>query len=268
MEADLDSNKNTVLQLASIFPVNPKPEKEIKLRRRRSIIREFSLNTSTHGIPGIARSESIHNRIFWTVAFLAFLGIMLYFIVEAIRAYFAYPTQTSVELKSERSQFFPAFTFCNGGGLRSDILKSLYTASTNVSNITNSVNSAMNLVIFLRILLPELINTGQSLDPFLFSLQSMLISCTYAGMACTAKDFTSFFSASYGRCYTFNAKTKTNTLLYSYSNSGLGVLSLRLYLYDHLYTSYVNEGKLNISEFVRTKLLLLVFRRSYDGYGS
>ncbi|CAF1035211.1 unnamed protein product [Adineta steineri] len=41
-------------------------------RRARSIIREFSLNTSTHGIPGIARSQSILNRIFWAISTLIF----------------------------------------------------------------------------------------------------------------------------------------------------------------------------------------------------
>ena len=45
----------------------PKSKEEIndgkRMRRRRSILQEFSVNTSTHGIPGIARSESVTNRI-------------------------------------------------------------------------------------------------------------------------------------------------------------------------------------------------------------
>ena len=49
-----------------------------KRPRRRSIIREFCLNTSTHALPSIARSESIHNRLFWSISFLAFLAIMIY----------------------------------------------------------------------------------------------------------------------------------------------------------------------------------------------
>ena len=53
-----------------------------KRRRARSIINEFFLNTSTHGLPGIARSESIHNRLFWIATLSCFTGIMLYFITQ------------------------------------------------------------------------------------------------------------------------------------------------------------------------------------------
>jgi len=270
----MNPHESVIQQAAVIFPVNPPPKKDARLRRRRSIIREFSLNTSTHGIPGIARSESIHNRIFWTVAFVIFLGIMLYFIVETIRAYFEYPTQTSVELKSERSQLFPAFTFCNGGGVRYDMVLQAYLNYMQTSNLTDPSStdvSSLTLLQFIMSYLPILINSGLPIDVYTFSIESMLIQCTYAESSCTAKDFTSFYSATYGRCYTFNAKTKNNTLLYSYSNSGLGVLSLRLYLYDHLYITYRSEGRRKVfTEFscVIPVYFVYIYRRSYDGYGS
>ncbi|CAF0819816.1 unnamed protein product [Adineta steineri] len=50
---------------------------ESKLHQSRSIIREFSLNTSMHGIAGISRSQSIHNRIFWSIAILIFTVLAL-----------------------------------------------------------------------------------------------------------------------------------------------------------------------------------------------
>ncbi|CAF5142835.1 unnamed protein product, partial [Rotaria sp. Silwood1] len=63
----------TIKHIATVFPVDAEALKpDLKLHRRRSIIRDFSLNTSTHGIPGIARSQSIHNRIFWIVSTLVF----------------------------------------------------------------------------------------------------------------------------------------------------------------------------------------------------
>lgn len=239
----MDSEKHIAIQLASIVPVNPTSKKEIKLRRRRSIIREFGLNTSTHGIPGIARSESIPNRIFWSIAFIAFTGVMLYFIVEAIIAFYQYPTQTSVSFVSERSQYFPAFTFCNTGGTRFDALMNAYKNYLNASNMTNINLTDTVMLTFMKNLLPNLINTGQSIDPYVFSLDATMMSCTYASLPCSANDFTSFYSASYGRCYTFNAKTSSNSLYYSYSNSGVGVLTLRLYLYNHLFVTLISEGK-------------------------
>ena len=95
-------------------------------RRRRSIIREFALNTSTHALPGIARSQSKHNRIFWSISFLTFTGIMIYFVVQSLRNYFQYPTQTSVSIVVERSQIFPAVTICNYGAGRSDMSSAEY----------------------------------------------------------------------------------------------------------------------------------------------
>lgn len=247
------------MQIASIFPVNPTPKKESKLRRRRSIIGEFASNTSTHGIPGIARSKSMQNRLFWSVVFLVFAGIMMYFIVEAILAYFQYPTQTSVAVNNERLQYFPAFTFCNGGGIRYDVLLRAYLNYTNMTNLTDpsGINvPASTMLNFLMTFLPTLVNSGQSIEPFVFTLESMLISCTYGRNACSHNDFTSFYSASYGRCYTFNAKTNNHTLYYSYSTSGQGILALRLYLHSQLYVSFMSEGKYLTMEFVVSMMFL------------
>ena len=115
--------------------------------------------------------------------------------------------------------------------------------TSNLTDPSSTDVSSLTLLQFIMSYLPILINSGLPIDVYTFSIESMLIQCTYAESSCTAKDFTSFYSATYGRCYTFNAKTKNNTLLYSYSNSGLGVLSLRLYLYDHLYITYRSEGR-------------------------
>ena len=88
----MDPNANVIIQMSNLHPVNSNVKEEAKMHRRRSIIQEFSLNTSTHGIPGIARSTSVINRVFWSIVFLVFTGVMLYFTIQAIRAYFEYPT--------------------------------------------------------------------------------------------------------------------------------------------------------------------------------
>jgi len=93
-------------------------KKPQKSGRRRSIIREFCLNTSAHGVPAIARSQSIHNKLFWLICFTAFFETAMYFIVREIFSYFDYPTQTSVDIISEWPQYFPAFTVCNVAPVR------------------------------------------------------------------------------------------------------------------------------------------------------
>ncbi|CAF4006994.1 unnamed protein product, partial [Adineta steineri] len=46
------------MSLATVFVINSQTLKiQRNPRRRRSIIRQFALTTSAHGIPGIARSQ-------------------------------------------------------------------------------------------------------------------------------------------------------------------------------------------------------------------
>ncbi|CAF1331132.1 unnamed protein product [Rotaria sordida] len=112
-----------------------------KARGTRSIIREFSLNTSTHGIPGIARSRSIQNRIFWCISTLIFTGVMIFFITQSIRAYFEYPSQTSVSIAVEWPQAFPAVTICNYSPLRYDRFIGSFLNYTNTLNLTNTTDT-------------------------------------------------------------------------------------------------------------------------------
>ena len=111
---------------------------ETSKSRRRSIIREYALNTSTHGLFGIARSRSKHNCIFWTITFLISTSIMLYFVTESIKSYFEYASTTSVSIVVERTQTFPAVTFCNYAPARYDRIIGPFLNYTNSNNLTNT----------------------------------------------------------------------------------------------------------------------------------
>ncbi|CAF3716245.1 unnamed protein product [Rotaria sp. Silwood1] len=219
----------------------PKPSKP----RRMSIVREFALNTSTHGLPGIARSQSKHNCIFWTCSFLIFTGVMIYFVSQSIRNYFQYPTQTSVSVVVERSQTFPAVTICNYSPIRYDTFIAdflNYTTSINVTNINDTTfteQQTSQIYNFLR----DKLNINESMDEYFFSLEFMLIECSYNNQQCRADDFTFFLSSKYGRCYTFNAKTKdlnNSKIRQTNDDGGSGKLILRLYAHSDLYVPYVS----------------------------
>ncbi|CAF3823949.1 unnamed protein product [Adineta steineri] len=219
-----------------------------KWRRRHSIVREFSLNTSTHGIPGIARSESIHNRVFWSISFIGFAAIMVYFIVKAISAYFGYPTQFNLDVVSEWPQYFPAVTICNSSPLRFDKFIEPFLNYTNSLNLTNS-NDTSTLsslqATYISDFLIDKINKNVSLESMFYSLSSMLYKCTYNGLPCSTADFISFTTASYGRCYTFNAKminSNGDNLRYGNDNAGNGILELEFYIHSHQYVPYFTTG--------------------------
>ncbi|CAF4485928.1 unnamed protein product, partial [Rotaria magnacalcarata] len=215
--------------------------------RRLAIIREFALNTSTHGLPGIARSQSKHNCIFWTISFLIFTGIMTYFVTRSIQNYFQYPTQTSVSVFVERSQVFPAVTFCNYSPARFDRLIEPflnYTNSINATNTSDTETFTQEQAFLLRSYLQHQVNTRQSFAEYFFSLDTMLIECFYNTKRCTRDDFINFISSTHGKCYTFNAKSKSTnetSLRYTNDNGGSGKLILRLYAQSHLYVPHITD---------------------------
>lgn len=216
------------------------------VHRRRSIVRDFALTTSAHGIPGIARSRTLPNRLFWSICFVAFASITLYFVTREIRAYFSYSTQTSVDMTSEWPQHFPAFTFCNLAPVRYDrfITPFLnYTASLNISDLTDSNSFTSAHMKHLFDFFQMKINRNESLDDFFFPLSSMLIRCTFNNVPCYASNFTSFSLPSYGLCHTFNAKRKgVANVYFSDEYGGTGNLNLRLYAHSHQYVPFVREG--------------------------
>ena len=251
--------EETIQHVATVFPIRSEALKDEKylFSRRRSILREFSLNTSTHGIPGIARSRSVPNRVFWSVSLVIYTSIMLYFIIQSIRQYFQYPTQTSVSIDLEWPQNFPAVTICNYSPLRYDLFSDPFLAYIRAEHPTR-VNASdrfspehANLI---RDFFQYKLNRGESLLDYFYSLESMLISCVYNGLNCSEKDFIAFLSPHFGLCYTLNAKTdqiRNGTLYTNTDNGQPGSLELRLYVHSHQYVPYFSDGTSNGSCCVR-----------------
>ncbi|CAF4932388.1 unnamed protein product [Rotaria sp. Silwood1] len=165
------------MRVATVCPINKTTiEPDRKRHEWRSIIQEFALNTSTHGIPGIARSQI-----------------------------------------SEWPQNFPAFTICNVARIRYDQFIIPFLNYTNELNITNTNDT-----------------TSFSL------LQAKYVNEFFR--LCSASDFTSFSSSSYGLCYTFNAKLKNMTdVRKSNEYGGSGKLELSFYVHSHQYVPYTTE---------------------------
>ena len=255
--------------MAMAWIPNPEiPNSDKKRRRVGSIVKEFGLNTSTHGIPGIARSESTHNRIFWTVCLLIFSGVMVYFVTEAILAYYAYPTQTSVSIILEWPQAFPAVTVCNYSPFRYDQFIGPFLNYTNMRNLTNTTDTSHFTVeqsYYIQDFLTYKLNQNESLNDLFYSLDSMMMYCNYNGMSCEASNFTWFISPNYGLCYTFNALLKTtgqDGLKYNADNGSSGILQLRFYVHQHQYVPYLSKGSSRMSTNILREIL---FSRCWYG---
>ena len=258
-------NQTTVQHLTKIFNADKNalaPTESPK--RRRSIIREFSLNTSTHGIPGIARSRSIGNCLFWTIALIGFATVMIIFIVQSFRDYFAYPTQTSVNVVVQRTQPFPAFSFCNYSPVRFDLFIEPFLNYTNSRNLTNTNDTSTISAAqanYVRDFFRDSWHKEKNVSRFLFSLNSIMIGCYYNGIKCNANDFTSFFSSKHGFCYTFNAKTKLNdSRIRQTTDSGeTGILDMQLYTHSHQYVPYIANSKFSYHGELRDRKCLVFY---------
>lgn len=242
------SNK-VIDQVATVFPINAEALKpEPKFQRSRTIIKDFSLNTSTHGVPGIARSLSMPNRVFWSIASIVFLGIMLYFIISAMVTYLKYPTQTTIDVVQRWPLAFPAVTICNYFPLRYDQFIGPFLNYTNAMNWTNTTDTSSfsrEQTAYISPFLLDLTVRNIDYSPILYPLDAMLISCSYNSMPCTAANFTSFTSQKYGACYTFNAKAKNlpnGGVRYNSDNGDSGTFQLELYVHRHQYIPYTTKG--------------------------
>lgn len=242
--------QTSISHIKRIVPAEQDNSKsEVKSQSRRNILREFGLNTSTHGVPGIARSETWPNRVYWTVITVVFTGIMVYFVAESISNYLDYPTQTVVSIEELSDPLFPAVSLCNYSPLRYDRFIGPFLNYSRHFNLTKDPNATTftvehvpHLASFFRY---KLIN-NESLIDYFYSLDSMLLSCTYNERNCSSQDFISFNTSKFGQCYTFNARSKhiNNGQLHTmFEYGGEGVLELELYIHRHQYVPYVSKGR-------------------------
>jgi hypothetical protein len=214
-----------------------------------AIIIDYCLNASTHGLLGIVRSDSLHNRVFWSISFLGFTAVMAYFVVSAIIDYFEYPTNIDVDIVNEWPQYFPAVSLCNASPIRMDQFMGPFLNYTNSRNFTHT-NDTTTLSAyqsqFIWTFVVDEINNNQQPSGFLYSLSSMLYSCSFNSEPCSAADFIPFLSAEYGLCYTFNAKLKNSinsNVRYANEYGGNGELDLSLYVHSDQYLPYISQSE-------------------------
>ena len=214
----------------------------------RSIMREFLLNTSAHALPWIARSKSIQNRIFWSISFIVFTGIMIFFVIRAIMDYYEYPTKFNTNFVEEWPQYFPAVSICHASAIRLDRLLGPYLNYTkslnlNVSNDTKIWSSQD--ASYIHGFIAEKLNRNESLLNYYFSLSSMMQSCSFNSEPCSAADFISFLSPSFGLCHTFNARLKNSSndsVRYASQHGGDGKLDMIFYIHHHQHIPFLEEG--------------------------
>ncbi|XP_071794574.1 acid-sensing ion channel 1A-like [Asterias amurensis] len=173
-------------------------------------------NCGAHGLPNIARSASYHRRIVWALLFVSSLVFFVVNTMSMFSTFRSYEVAVNVELEYEREVKFPAVTLCNlnritlHGMYMFEELRAFfkyYHHTTSIESTEEVVDfsltdhyydislAALNIVA--KMPYEERFSTGHNLT-------SMLLTCTFEGYTCRPTNFTQFYNAIYGNCYTFN----------------------------------------------------------------
>ena len=167
----------------------------------KGVVVEIATNSSTHGLPNIARTNSFFLKIMWFIFTVLCTSICLYLNVKTILNYLDYEVVTKISVINQIPAPFPTITICSLNMLATDY------AIEYTTNMTKSLLEQAKLYD-----LPEYSENFSIFDPELYryiivssaadqrmndqqrkalgiSLEKMMIKCIYNFQPCQSSDF-------------------------------------------------------------------------------
>ena len=205
--------------------------------------KEWSSETSYHGIPKIMSEKSKIRRFMWALFFIASLFGCIFVTATSLIDYYKYKTSISINHYQDSQTTLPAITICNMNPFKIDQVgeyfkenplgNELYDGC--IKNITNNwhnrcfkKNETHILNYYIRSFRGLLANNKSlavNRSKYSFNLkEDMLLSCLYNLQPCSADNFTEFWSNVYGNCYTFGDGKNNPVLKSSGTGSFLGLI--------------------------------------------
>jgi hypothetical protein len=231
MDSTIETKQNPLPSLFASFKV---------------IIVEWFLSTTAHALPNIFRTGNILLKMIWLCCFLACFSYCIVSVVTTINNYTTYPSYINTKIIQEIPSQFPAITICNQKTVNTT--KSISYLNTNVPNLPQFIfDTTFEYIITQQYVTRSIINDDKTLTVITrkelgFKLEDMLVSCFFNYKSCSASDFTYFYDASNGNCYTFNKGVYDNGTTYDKKNVSIAGplygLVLELYLGDPTVDSY------------------------------
>ncbi|XP_071490087.1 epithelial sodium channel subunit alpha-like [Diadema antillarum] len=83
-----------------------------------SLLGDFAMTTTAHGIPRVYSAKSVVEKLFWICAFCGCLGVFLFQGTKLLQDFMSYPYTTRTDIITESSLRFPAITVCNVNMMR------------------------------------------------------------------------------------------------------------------------------------------------------
>lgn len=180
------------------------------------IVKLFS-HSSIDGVPQIVTSRNRLQTCIWLLSFLCAVAYCASLIIDSVISYYNFDVVYDLSIVDTHQVEFPGITFCNVNlldytnvklkklmnrtdwplDLSEDFLTNLDRFNYTRQNMTNTLAEvAYSMTNIFKI------NTNYSVG--FYSLNQMLISCTFNGRTCNTSYFITRPTRNYGVCYVFN----------------------------------------------------------------
>ena len=256
-----NTNKVTVREIKNVETQKEKqPEKgNIFL----NITKEVLLNSTSHGLPNILRSESLTIKIVWAIFLVASTALCSYLCIQSILAYYKYDVTAKTRKIYESPTLFPTIAICtkqiysteNGLDFLKKVIKKYKYADIfndsvyaeykydmpSLNYYTNNLFSSASIDLLDKNI------TDEQKKSFQYKLEDILIECNFNEIPdnCTVENFYWEYDNVLSNCYSINHH-KSNSEVFKhakFSGDGSGLkLTLFMGIKDEVMRINPNKG--------------------------
>ncbi|XP_060600472.1 uncharacterized protein LOC132753933 isoform X2 [Ruditapes philippinarum] len=192
-------------------------------------VRDFTQNTTLHGVRYIGASHAPFRRFMWLIFVLACLTGVILQIIDRVGYFYERPIAVNVKINYNQTLDFPAVTICNQNAFRAT--KASETHRYRLIELLFSTTGTISLQ-----QLEQFNATDLSLEELYTSLahtkEDFIISCVWKNGNCSHEDFEMILT-DHGVCYIFKKKKQDMLVSSSGVDSGLRV-TLNVEQYEYM----------------------------------
>ena len=162
-------------------------------------------DSTSHGIPHIAKSRNIFMKIIWTIFFLVSFTYCSYTIFQSFIVFLNYKVSLRISHAQDLPGIFPAVTICNLNALNERYAS--YKINQTITEINNQgPDNAFKIHDQVRRhIANDKILTDYERYYYGYHLRyDMRLRCSFNKILCYENNFTQYWDNQYGNCYTFN----------------------------------------------------------------
>ena len=198
--------QDVITQLTGPRHLSVTTKKELRQQQIKEYTDDYTSCSTLHGLSYVFDKRHSIRRVVWLFMTVAACGYALHKVYESTVNYLNYPFSTARMRKYVDELEFPAVSFCNLNDMKFSVL-----------NGTKVDEAILDHTKMDQVTAEEYRNITLGAA---HKIEEMLVSCTFNGQPCSAKNFTLFYWMQGDLCFTFNSGKSGHNVL---SVSGTGI---------------------------------------------